>query len=210
MASGPGRRPGAGDHVATLKPPERLELLLGGLNFLGGLADIGEMGLGGLGGGGTVPGRDRGVDGAMLLQQQIAHLGPGVEPGAVLKHLGAQQRRERSHHVQEHEIVRRLVDRHMQLEIRLCLLGDIAGGVGAVDACDAGGEDLEIHLIGPLRRHTRGGAFDKSAKFQVVVDHPFAGEEQRNERVGDAGAERGDDGAAAGLGRDQPLVLKEL
>ena len=105
----------------------------------------------------------------------------------------------------------RLVDGEMQVDVGVGLVVGIGLGVGGVDAREAAAQALAVDGIRPARGERRGHALQHGAQLQVVV-HDLIGPlgHQLDQRIGDAGGERRDRPAPAGLGHEQALVLEHL
>ncbi len=146
----------------------------------------------------------------MLLEQEIAHAAPGVELVPIVEHVRAQHLRQSPHDVQQHDIMRGLVDRDVQVGVGLGLVDRIVLAVAALDPAHAARDRLEIDLGGAVGGELGRRTVDGLAELQIVVGGLGPRAQQLGQRVGDASPDCRDRGPASRLPGQQALLLQEL
>ena len=152
-------------------------------------------GHGGAGGCG-ISGLQRGVDGAVLVQQRVAGAALAEHDGAVVEDAFAQQLIHRPHHVQHDDVMAGLDDGQMEIRVQLRFFGGIAFLMRGLHPGEERVDHPEVG-VGAMGRGAFGGEpFHVAAEAQVIEHRLVMIREKLDQRVGK--------GRAQHLGHEDP------
>ena len=147
------------------------------------------------------------ADAKMLLEQQVAHVGAPVEIVAVEENALAQEIDQRAQHVQDHDIMRGLVDGDVKPDVDLGFPRGVGEFMRLAHPRQAILDQRAIRFGGAPRRQRGGLRLHRAAKLEIIGAHAFVVMEQFGERIDQAGEIRRDIGAGL-AGHEQTLGLQ--
>ncbi len=168
-----------------------------------------DMRFGSLSGRFRIPSFDCLVYCPMLCAQGVSGLRPLEELAPVLDDARSQHSREGTHHVKDDEVVARLVDGDVQIDVRIRFVLLHASFVRGVDGIDAALELCPVDIVGPARREFGRHPFGRVAKLEIVVDDHAMGRHEFHEGICDRAADGGYDSTFRHR-PDQAAILDDL